>query len=420
MLRTERVRGRCPKPVALAPIALALAALALASGCAPRELSPEELAKQLQTRLIEAQPGDVIEIPEGTYELTRSLSLTVDGVTIRGAGMDKTVLSFANQTQGAEGLLVSASDFTIEDLAIEDTRGDALKVNEGENIVLRRVRAEWTRGPSTENGSYGLYPVQTENVLIEECVAIAASDAGIYVGQSKNVVVRNNRAEYNVAGIEIENTVGADVYGNVVTHNTGGILVFNMPDLPQEGHSTRVFDNRIVANNTENFAPEGTAVRSVLAGSGVVITANDRVEVFGNRIADNQTANIVIASNYSTGYADREAVAGYDPYPETIYIYGNEFEGGGEAPAMAELEQLRVAMFGEEGRLPDVLWDGFLDAAKAAADGSAAGAAICVDNGEAVLLNVDAPNQFQSPSVDMAPHTCSHEKLPAITLAGIT
>jgi parallel beta-helix repeat protein len=341
-------------------------------------------------------------------------------VTIRGAGIDQTVLTFAGQTQGAEGLLVNASDFTIEDLAIEDTKGDALKVNEGTNIVMRRVRTEWTNGPSTENGSYGLYPVQTENVLIEECVAIAASDAGIYVGQSKNVVVRNNRAEYNVAGIEIENTVGADVYGNVATHNTGGILVFNMPDLPQEGHSTRVFDNQVIANNTESFAPEGTAVRSVLAGSGVVITANDRVEVFGNRIADNQTANIVIASNYSTGYADREAVEGYDPYPESIYIYGNQFEGGGEAPAMAELEQLRVAMFGADGRLPDVLWDGFLDAEKAAAGAASKAPILCVENDGAVVLNVDSPNQFQNPTTDMAAHSCSLDKLPAITLAGIT
>jgi len=52
-------------------------------------------------------------------------------------------------------------------------------------------------------------------------VAIAAADAGSYVGQSKNVIVRNNRAESNVAGIEIENTQGADVYDNVAVDNTG-------------------------------------------------------------------------------------------------------------------------------------------------------------------------------------------------------
>ena len=41
-------------------------------------------------------------------------------------------------------------------------------------------------------------------------VAIGASDAGIY-GQSKNIIVRNSVAQYNVAGIEIENSYYADV-----------------------------------------------------------------------------------------------------------------------------------------------------------------------------------------------------------------
>src|SRR3546814_1386139 len=90
----------------------------------------------------------------------------------------------------------------------------------------------WTGGPSTDNGAYGLYPVQVDNVLIEDSVVKGASDAGIYVGQSTNIIVRNNRAEGNVAGIEIENSTGADVYGNTTTGKTGGILVFKIGRAP--------------------------------------------------------------------------------------------------------------------------------------------------------------------------------------------
>ena len=75
------------------------------------------------------QPGDVIEVPEGTWQLDRGLSLSVDGVTVRGAGINKTVLSFKGQAAGAEGLLVTGDDFTIEDIALEDTAGDALKAS---------------------------------------------------------------------------------------------------------------------------------------------------------------------------------------------------------------------------------------------------------------------------------------------------
>ena len=377
--------------------------------------------KELQLQLINARAGDVITIPAGVHEINRSLSLNVSGVTIRGEGMDKSVLSFKKQVQGAEGLLVNASDFTIEDLGIEDTAGDGLKVNDGKNVVIRRVRTEWTNGPDENNGAYGIYPVQVENVLLEECVAIAASDAGIYVGQSRNVIVRNNRAEHNVAGFEIENTVGADVYGNTATNNTGGILVFNMPDLPQEGHSTRVFRNQVTSNNTENFGAEGTPVASVPAGSGIVINSNDKVEIFDNDIADNDTANIIISSFYSTGFqGTRDVAEHYDPYPETIYIYGNRFSGGGKSPDGIELKALKVALFGLTGSFPDVLWDGFVNSDKTDANGYLKpDYAICVDNGDAGVLNADLGNDSDNITTDVTQHQCQHEKLPSVELTTI-
>jgi parallel beta-helix repeat protein len=368
--------------------------------------------KQLQQRLLDAKPGDVIDIPAGHYRFDRSLSLRVDGVTIRGAGMDKTVLSFKGQKSGAEGLIVNASRFALENLAIEDSKGDGVKINEGENIAIRGVRVEWTNGPDTDNGAYGLYPVQTRHVLIEHSVVIGASDAGIYVGQSRDVVVRHNRAERNVAGIEIENCIGADVYENVATGNTGGILVFNMPDLPQPGHGTRVFKNRIVANNTDNFGREGAAVASVPAGSGVVIMSNDDVEVFDNDIADNQTANVLIASHYSAGYDGKyKPSAAFDPYPERIYVHGNRFAGGGDSPDGLDLKALKVAMFGLRGHLPDVLWDGYANPKHAG------GPQICIE-GASGVLNADGPNKNKSPKNDAAPFACKLEPLPAVALQG--
>ena len=403
-------------------LALSLGLAAAIAGCSEPEPPPaveSSFQQELLTRLITAEPGDVITIPAGTHQITRGLSLNVSGVTIRGEGMDRSILNFSNQVQGAEGLLVNASDFTIEDLAIEDTRGDALKINEGENIVIRRVRTEWTNGPDEENGAYGIYPVQTRNVLLEESVAIGASDAGIYVGQSENVIVRNNRAEYNVAGIEIENTVRADVFGNTAVNNTGGILVFDMPDLPVTGHSTRVFGNTISSNNTENFGAEGTPVASVPAGSGVVVNSGDRIEIFDNDIADNDTANVIISSYYATGYQGNYDVAeAYDPYPETIFIYGNRFSGGGESPDGLDLQALRVAMFGIGGSFPDVLWDGYANPGKVNDSGNLLPEyAICVDNGDAEVLNADLPNGSADIVVGEDQHRCTHDKLPPVELA---
>lgn len=398
---------------------IALIAMLGAAACsqqtaeAPSAPADTRYQETLMTQLIDAAPGDVIEIPEGVHAFDRSLSLNVDGVTIRGAGMDKSVLSFKDQIAGAEGLLVTASDFTIEDLAIEDAKGDALKISDGENIVIRRVRTEWTGGPKTENGAYGIYPVQTKNVLMEENVAIAAADAGLYIGQSENVIVRNNRAEFNVAGIEIENTTGADVYGNVATNNTGGILVFNMPNLKVPGARTRVYDNEVFENNTKNFGHEGTPVASIPAGSGVVINSNDEVEIFNNAIRDNKTANIIVASVYSADYAGGATQDEFDPYPDRIFIYDNQFEGGGNNPDGLELQALKVAIAGPLGRLPDILWDGYVDPAGGDRP------VICVQNEGVRVLNVDGPNGNKSPVIaDAEDHDCEIEKLPAVTLTG--
>lgn len=413
---THKASGAMMKklPLLAAVLVVSVAACSDQKQAGPSVNADASYQETLMMQLLDAKPGDIIEIPEGVFAFDRSLSLTVDGVTIRGKGMDKTILSFKGQIAGAEGMLVTASDFTIEDLAIEDTKGDALKISEGENIVIRRVRTEWTDGPKTSNGAYGIYPVQTKNVLMEENLAIAAADAGLYIGQSQNVVVRNNRAEYNVAGIEIENTFDADVYGNVATNNTGGILVFNMPNLKQPGARTRVFNNVVYENNTKNFGHEGTPVASIPAGSGVVVNSNDEVEIFDNEIRDNKTANVIVSSVFSTGYSEDGANDDFDPYPELIYIYDNKFEGGGNNPDGLDLQALKIATVGPMGRLPDILWDGYQSEERANQI-----PVMCLQNGDVEVLNVDGPNGNKSPHIeDAAKFDCGLANLPPVQLTG--
>ena len=409
-------RGRGAGVRMLAAMALATALVACGEGGPGQLAAPAvaegdpDFADVLRQRLIDARPGDVIEVPAGRFSFDRSLSLRVDNVTLRGAGQDKSILSFKGQKAGAEGLLVNASHFTIENLAIEDSRGDGLKINEAEHITIRGVRVEWTGGPSTSNGGYGLYPVRTRNVLIEDSVAIGASDAGIYVGQSRDVVVRNNRAEYNVAGIEIENTVNADVYGNLATHNTGGILVFNMPALEQAGGQVRVYGNRVLGNNTGNFGAKGTPVASVPAGSGVVVNSNDDVEIFDNEIADHRTANIIVSSLFSTGYSDRSRSESFDPYPERISVHGNRLSGGGDAPDGVQLKALKLAVYGLGGRLPDVLWDGYYNRDRGE------GPQICLHDVSGVL-DADGPNGNSKPRHrEASEFACTLPSLPAVDL----
>lgn len=310
-----------------------------------------DAAETLQEALILAQPGDEIVLNRGRFELTDGLSLDVDGVTIRGAGMDATILDFTSQQGGGEGLLVTGSNILLEDFAVENAAGDAIKSKGSDEITFRRLRIEWTAGPAESNGAYGLYPVESNNVLIEDSVVRGASDAGIYVGQSDNIIVRRNRAEFNVAGIEIENSYRADVYENVATRNTGGILVFDLPNLKQMGgHSVRVFNNDISDNDTPNFAPAGNIVATVPMGTGVLVMANRNVHIFENRFDNNAMIHIAVIS-YFEDYDDDS----YQPHPRGVMIRDNDFGRGGYEPSG------EVGMFFAEatqGDIPDVIWDG--------------------------------------------------------------
>ena len=146
-------------------------------------LSASDIEKDLQTQFILAEPGDTILIPEGLHNIIGTLS--IDGkkdLFIRGFGMDKSILSFSNQTEGAQGIsITNSSNITLEDFTVRDSKGDAIKTQYVDGITFRGITAEWTGGPKPSNGAYGLYPVQCTNVLIEFCIAIGASDAGIYV-----------------------------------------------------------------------------------------------------------------------------------------------------------------------------------------------------------------------------------------------
>jgi parallel beta-helix repeat protein len=305
----------------------------------------------LQEALIDASTGDTLVLPSGRFVFADGLSLDVDGVTIRGAGAEETILSFKGQASGSEGLLVTSDRIILEDFAIEDAKGDGIKSNGSDEITFRNLRVEWTDGPDPTNGAYGLYPVSSTHVLIDNCVAIGASDAGIYVGQSQHIVVRNSRAEYNVAGIEIENSYYADVYDNVATHNTGGILVFDLPGLPQQGgHSVRVYNNKVFDNDTENFAPEGNIVGGVAKGTGIMVMANRDVEIFDNEIYGNAMTAVLIAA-----YLDDFDDDNYRPFPAGIYVHGNRIGANGFEPT-GEIGDLIAGVAGAP--IPDIVWDG--------------------------------------------------------------
>jgi parallel beta-helix repeat protein len=238
-----------------------------------------------------------IVLGAGTFALDTAVTVrAADGVTITGQGIDVTVLDFATQTTQSNGVDVVGDDFSISQLTIRDSKKDALRIEDSTNVRIQFVKTTWTNEDDPNNGSYGIYPVRCTNVLLEDSEASNASDAGLYIGQSINVIVRRNSAHGNVAGLEIENTQYADVYENSVEDNAGGLLIFDLPGNPVIGRDIKIHDNTVVGNNRPNFAPTGTTVSAIPSGTGTFALASRRVEIANNVYDQNNTTDVALLS----------------------------------------------------------------------------------------------------------------------------
>ncbi len=387
-----------------------------------------DMEEQILEAFILAKDSTTIQLPEGHYLFSQSLSL--DGkkhVTIKGMGMDKTVLSFKGQTQGAEGIKITNSqNITIEDLGIEDAAGDNIKVSDTDTITLRNIRSAWTGKVSDKNGAYALYPVLSTHVLIEGCEAIGSSDAGIYVGQSQHVIIRNNKAFYNVAGIESENSTHVEIYKNEAYENTSGLLIFNLPELTVYGSHVRAYENTIYNNNVPNFGVKGSIVSAVPKGTGVVIMATQDVRFENNTIADHKTSNLSVVS-YKVFAADEDPESGtlsaaaeaqglraiqsdyqndqnYNPYPGKVSINNNQFENRFRFPTLSN-DFGKLWFFKNRGRIPDIAYDGILPEGTKLQDPKVI---LCIQNNEnASFVFLDAANDFEGFSSELTPFNCS-------------
>ena len=370
---------------------------------------------EIREALITISDSTEIVLAEGNYSFERlSIQGPYTNIMFRGAGRDKTIIDFSEQTTGGEGIRVdNVTNFTIRDLQVRESQGDLIKVKDSENVSFINVAAIWEGEPDINNGGYGIYPVLCKNVLVDSSYVHGASDAGIYVGQTVDAVIRNNVAEYNVAGIEIENTINAEVYNNESRNNTGGLLVFDLPGLKYDGRNTRVYDNYVHDNNYRNFAPaanSASGVGNVPPGTGILILRTSDVEVFNNRIIDNNTSCIGIFSFATVDPQIFENNPDWFPVPTNIRVHDNEISKQDNFPEAVkdhELASLLVSIHENTRALSGattiqhILYDGIV-----MGEGENP-SNICIQEAEGTtFMKMDLANDLQGVSFDIGQFSC--------------
>jgi parallel beta-helix repeat protein len=368
-----------------------------------------------------------IQLKEGLYKFDNLSIAQAKHILIQGAGAEKTILDFSAQSQGGEGIRVTdVKGFTIDGMTLRDSKGDLIKINKSENVVITNLHAIWSVSDST-SGGYAIYPVLCKNVLVENCYAQGASDAGIYIGQTDSAIVRKCKAFKNVAGCEIENTSHAEVYDNEFWGNTAGFLIFDLPDLSKRGGFVKAYNNYMHDNNEKNFAKSGSfgstwGVGNASPGSGIVILAASDIELYNNRIINNNSSAISVVSGF---FIDENAGAkmneNYFPIPKNVSIHDNIMEVGNAFPPAAFEHRTGKLLVGIEqklnaqdpsrknARLPFITYDGI--STNILTKGTAVNPdSLCIkQQGPNLFVNVDAMN-MASPkwhlSTDITPFEC--------------
>jgi parallel beta-helix repeat protein len=307
-----------------------------------------------------AAPGDKLLILPGTYEDVVTIAQgDLRLVGCGGATNDRPRLvrpvNCIDPADCARGIVANGvDDLLFQSLVVEGWTNDGIFVagipaddmvvppvpaDPAERLTFRDIVGDGGVGDASSS-RYAVFPVHSEDVLIEGCDVRDISDAGIYVGQSTDIVVRFNKIMTSVAGIEFENSARGVAHNNYATGNTGGMLVFLDGNLPvQISDDHRVTHNLFVDNNGRNYGSGNVA--GVPEGTGLLLISDD----------DGEYAYNVITGNNSFGFALVDQVlAGFDPFsddPEDIKatgasVHDNVVTGNGgnpddEAPFPADM-----------------------------------------------------------------------------------
>ncbi|HVP60661.1 MAG TPA: parallel beta-helix domain-containing protein [Myxococcaceae bacterium] len=314
----------------------------------------------------QAAPGATLVFDSGTYAFTNSLNLAaVAGVTVRGQGADKTILDFKGQAAGADGILADRTNrVAFRDFWVRDPISSGVRVNHADGVTMHGLKVSWTTPDISKHGAYGLYPVLSHDVVLEDSAVSGASDSGICASQLDHAIVRRNDLSGNVAGIIVRNPYLLDLMDNRVHQNSVGIIVGTLPgDEQLNGHDIRIAGNQIVDNNVPGLDRPDATVDRVPSGTGLVVAGNHRVEISGNTISNHGTNGIAVVSLLFAGIP---LDPGIDPFPTAIHVHDNTLSGIGASPDMTKaLGQLLASGAAAwdaccGGHLPDILVDGIV------------------------------------------------------------
>ena len=259
--------------------------------------------------------GGEVLVLDGTYNISSSIKINKDNVTIRGSG-PATVLKRMFNSASANGVInCSAANCTIHHLAIDGNKGSYTNENNRgvyattsaanftiEDLVVQNSRdgiyiGGMTGGRITgcrikDSGAYGVYVYNAEAIDISHNYIDATGETAVLITGSKSIKVDGDTITGSVNyGIRlIGSTTMCTLANNVCLDNAGGISL-------ESASMCNVSDNLCMrgSGTPEDYDSTKITIRATSASSNNIIAGN---LVMGKNVEDSGTGNLVINNKF--------------------------------------------------------------------------------------------------------------------------
>ena len=296
----------------------------------PPYATPETAARNVQDAIDAvwkaSAPAGIVEIAEGTYPVSSTLSLTT-AVELRGAGRDKTILDRSAGTgQGVymTSALAAIRDLTLAGVTNNAIRGAGVQMTAG---TLSGVKLLAPRCSNTGDGIYGCGIYMTDG-LVTNCIVSGATSAasgwnygtGVCMtgGTLTHTEISDSHAVNHSCGTGVQISGGTMRYCQVLR---------NSADKNDSSHSTGGGIDLKGAATVENCTVAGN---QAFIGAGVYVhhswaTLRNTV-VCDNRSTGDLCAGVQVTKD--SGTVQNCTIAGNVASGDTLGRSGLQMEGG--------------------------------------------------------------------------------------------
>jgi parallel beta-helix repeat protein len=227
-----------------------------------------------------ATGGEVV-ILDGTYNITASIHIPKDNVSIRGSGNATTLKRMYNSTNTGSG----------------PTARGLINLNEKSGCKIQGLQIDGNKATCTSSYNYGIYLSSSSDNTVTGNICNNNSN-GIYLSSSSNNTVTGNTCNNNSSGIYLYSSSNNTVTGNTCNNNSNSIYLYSSSNNTVTGNTCNNNSSGIYLYSSSNNTVTGNTCNN--NSYGIRLSSSSNNTVTGNTCNNNSSGIYLYSSSNNT------------------------------------------------------------------------------------------------------------------------